>query len=94
MLLWRDYNDRDMVKMGSLIVVKATWDPEANVFVAESDDVPGLVTEAPSIEALRAKLPGIIQDLLDTGDGIQDIEVPIEIVAHASVRVRLSSRAA
>lgn len=84
----------DMVKMGSLIVVKATWDPEANVFVAESEDVPGLVTEAPSIEALLAKLPGIIQDLLDTGDGPQDIEVPIEIVAHASMRVRLSSRTA
>lgn len=79
------------VQMGSLIVVKATWDPEANVFVAESDDVPGLVTEAESIEALRAKLPGIIQDLLDTGDdGEQEIEVPIEIVAHATTRVRVS----
>jgi hypothetical protein len=83
------------VKMGSLIVIKATWDPEANVFVAESDDVPGLITEAPSIEALRAKLPGIIQDLLDTGDGgAQEIEVPIEIVAHSSLRVRLPYRAA
>ncbi len=79
--------------MGSLIVVKATWDPEANVFVAESDDVPGLVTEAESIEALQAKLPGIIQDLLDGGDGDQGVEVPIEIVAHASTRVRLSRAA-
>jgi Domain of unknown function (DUF1902) len=79
--------------MGNLIVVKATWDPEAKVLVAESDDVPGLVTEAESIEALRAKLPGIIQDLLDTGDGNQEIEVPIEIVAHASMRVRLSRAA-
>jgi hypothetical protein len=82
------------VKMGSLIVVKATWDPEAKVLVAESDDVPGLVTEAESIEALRAKLPGIIQDLLGVEDGSQQIEVPIEIVAHASTRVRVSSRAA
>jgi hypothetical protein len=79
--------------MGNLIVVKATWDPEAKVLVAESDDVPGLVTEAESIEALRAKLPGIIQDLLDTGDGNQEIEVLIEIVAHASMRVRLSRAA-
>jgi predicted RNase H-like HicB family nuclease len=80
--------------MGSLIVVKATWDPEAQVFVAKSEDVPGLVTEAESIEALRGKLPGIIQDLLDANDGDPEIEIPIEIVAHASVRVRVPSRAA
>jgi predicted RNase H-like HicB family nuclease len=79
--------------MGNLIIVKATWDPEARVFVAESDDVPGLVTEAESIEALRVKLPGIIQDLLDV-EGGEEIEIPIEIVAHASTRVRVSSRAA
>jgi predicted RNase H-like HicB family nuclease len=47
--------------MRGLIIVKAAWDPEAKVFVAESDDVPGLVTEAETIEALRAKLPGMIQ---------------------------------
>jgi predicted RNase H-like HicB family nuclease len=42
--------------MGSLIVIKATWDPEANVFVAESEDVPGLVREAHSLEELRGKI--------------------------------------
>jgi predicted RNase H-like HicB family nuclease len=78
--------------MRGLIIVKATWDPEAKVFVAESDDVPGLVTEAETIEALRAKLPGMIQDLLDVQDGGQEIEIPIEIVAHASTRVRVASR--
>jgi hypothetical protein len=48
----------------SLIVIKATWDPEASVWVAESEDVPGLITEADTMEALQKKLPGIIQDLL------------------------------
>jgi predicted RNase H-like HicB family nuclease len=78
--------------MGSLIIVKATWDPEAGVFVAESDDVPGLVTEAASLDELSAKLPGMIQDLLDNEGGDQ-VEVPIEIIAHASSRVRLSRAA-
>jgi predicted RNase H-like HicB family nuclease len=82
------------IPMGRLIVVKATWDPEANVFVAESGDVPGLVTEAESIKALVAKLPGLIQDLLEVdGAETEEIEVPIEIVAHASMRVRLSRAA-
>lgn len=49
----------------ALIVVRATWDPEAGVWVAESEDVPGLVTEAESIEALQRKLPGMIQDLFE-----------------------------
>jgi predicted RNase H-like HicB family nuclease len=78
--------------MGSLILVKATWDPEAGVFVAESDDVPGLVTEAASLDQLSAKLPGIIQDLLDS-EGGDEVEVPIEIIAHVSSRVRLSRAA-
>jgi hypothetical protein len=30
----------------SAYVVTATWDDEAKVWVVESDDVPGLVTEA------------------------------------------------
>jgi Domain of unknown function (DUF1902) len=54
--------------MTQTIVVRATWDPEAKVWVAESDDLP-LVTEAPTIAALQAKLPGIIQDLLEVEDG-------------------------
>jgi Domain of unknown function (DUF1902) len=46
------------------IVIRAEWDPEARVWVAESDDLP-LVTEAATIEALAAKLPGMIQDLME-----------------------------
>ncbi|WP_204351816.1 DUF1902 domain-containing protein, partial [Klebsiella variicola] len=45
------------VKMGHLIVVRATWDNEADVWTAESSDLPGLVTEASSLDELDAKLP-------------------------------------
>jgi predicted RNase H-like HicB family nuclease len=70
-----------------LIVVKATWDAEASVWVAESEDVPGLITEADTLEALQAKLPGIVQDLLEADDDGREVEVPIELIAHASSRV-------
>jgi predicted RNase H-like HicB family nuclease len=79
--------------MGRLIVVKATWDPEAGVWVAESGDVPGLVTEAETLDVLTDKLPGLIQDLLDE-EGGQDVEIPVEIVAHTSSRARIRARAA
>lgn len=81
------------VKMGRTIVVTATWDPEALVWVAESDDLP-LITEADTIEALQAKLPGMIQDLLEVEDDGQEMDVPFDLVATYSERVRVRSRAA
>ena len=48
-----------------LIVVRATWDDAAKVWVAESPDLPGLVTEAENLNALDAKLPGLIRDLIE-----------------------------
>jgi predicted RNase H-like HicB family nuclease len=44
--------------------VEAFWDREAQVWVAESEDIPGLVTEADTIEALTAKLRQMIPELL------------------------------
>jgi predicted RNase H-like HicB family nuclease len=52
--------------MESLIYrVHADWDPEAGVWVATSDDVPGLATEASTIEALAAKLRIMVPELLE-----------------------------
>ena len=39
-----------------IIQVSAQWDSEARVWVAESEDVPGLVAEAPTPEELEEKL--------------------------------------
>jgi hypothetical protein len=78
--------------MPSLIVVRATWDPEAQVWVAESTDVPGLVTEAESIQALEAKLPNLIQDLLETEEGGHTVELPVQIIAETFTRVQVRSR--
>jgi hypothetical protein len=47
------------------ILVRAEWDPEAKVFVATSDDVPGLVAEAATTDALHAKLAVLIPELLE-----------------------------
>lgn len=44
--------------------VEAFWDREAQVWVAESEDVPGLVTEANTIEVLTDKLKQMIPELL------------------------------
>jgi len=46
-----------------IVRIRAEYDPEAAVWVAESDDIP-LIAEAKTIKALRAKLPGLIFDLI------------------------------
>jgi predicted RNase H-like HicB family nuclease len=72
--------------MSRPIVIHADWDPDAAVWVATTQDLRGLVTEAESIEALRAKLPGMILDLLEE-NGISDLPASIEIIARASDRL-------
>ena len=72
--------------MARPIVVTADCDPEAGVWVATSRDLRGLVTEAETIEALRAKLPGMILDLLEEA-GVSDMPASIEIIARVSDRL-------
>ena len=69
--------------MARPIIVTADWDPEAGVWVATTRDLRGLVTEADTIEALRAKLPGMVLDMLEEA-GISEIPASTEIIARAS----------
>jgi hypothetical protein len=85
---------------GQLIVVKAARDEEAQVWYVESSDVPGLNAEDDTLEGLLAKLPPIVRDLIDEGalDGIDglnigDQDLPIELIAHASTRLRVRDAA-
>jgi len=62
--------------------IRAEWDEEAMVWVATSDDVPGLVTEAETIEALIAKLKVMIPELLTANNIAFEGEVPFEIITR------------
>ena len=68
--------------MKKIYFVKAEWDEEAKVWVATSDDVPGLVTEAETMEALFSKLEVNIPELL-AENGYPDIkEISYEVLAR------------
>ena len=63
--------------------VRAEWDTEAGVWVATSDDVPGLVTEAASIEALNEKLQSLVPELLQAnGVAPQAGAISVEILVR------------
>jgi predicted RNase H-like HicB family nuclease len=81
--------------MASLVYhVHADWDPEAGVWVATSDDVPGLATEAPTVEALAEKLRTMIPELLEANQLLssgQPNAIGFELTSHRQEKVRLAS---
>ncbi len=59
--------------------VNAIWDSEANVWVATSEDIPGLVTEAETLDELEDKLKVMIPEmLLENGiiENCEESEIP------------------
>jgi predicted RNase H-like HicB family nuclease len=78
--------------MSQTVRVDAEWDPEAAVWVAESEDVPGLVAEAETLEALTDKLRTLIPELIDLNDvpvATDDGNLPFDVVAQRHEHTRL-----
>ena len=71
------------------LIVEAEWDAEAKVWVATSDDVPGLATEADTIDALRSKLEIMIPELLAANgalpEGVPDIPYELRSTGRAAL---------
>ena len=68
--------------MNKVLFIRAEWDDEANVWVATSDDVPGLATEADSMEGLSAKLRVMVPELLDANGYPGGAETSYELLAR------------
>jgi predicted RNase H-like HicB family nuclease len=60
--------------------VQADWDPDAGGWVATSADVPGLATEAETIEDLTNRLRTMIPELLEA-NGLLAGDVPSDSIA-------------
>ena len=72
------------------VVVRAAWDDEARVWYVDESDVPGLATEADTLEELRRKIPIIIQDLLEDRPDRPD-SIELDLIAYAHDRVNLAA---
>jgi len=73
------------MRNGQIFQVLAEWDSEARVWVASSDDVPGLVTEAGTCEELIEKLKIMIPELLALNGGYREddlSDVPFKVVSE------------
>ena len=59
-------------------------DEEAQVWVATSDDVPGLATEADTVDALVKKLQSMIPELLDANGYAGTDEVSFKLLSECN----------
>ncbi len=69
--------------------VHCTWDPEAAVWVATSDDVPGLATGADTLDGLIDKLKVVIPELLEANGllpGDDPADIPFAVIAERRER--------
>jgi|HubBroStandDraft_6_1064221.scaffolds.fasta_scaffold183468_2 hypothetical protein len=77
-----------MSKRRAAVKVRADWDDEAKVWVAEGVNLPGLVTEADTVELLLEKLRVIVPELLsyDRAHAIQFLpEILVTLVRRDSI---------
>jgi uncharacterized protein DUF1902 len=73
----------------ALIIVRADWDAEAKVWVASSEDIEGLATEADTLEELRDKVLVMVGELAELNGSASDLpEIPIHIMAGQTTRIR------
>jgi predicted RNase H-like HicB family nuclease len=68
--------------MQKIYFVRAEWDDEAKVWVATSDDVPGLATEAETMEEPSKKLEVMIPELLKENGYLDAGEISYEVLAR------------
>jgi predicted RNase H-like HicB family nuclease len=74
--------------MDKPLYVHADWDAEASVWVATSNDVPGLATEADTVEALVTKLEMLIPELLEANGVSAAKGVAFELLARRFDQIR------
>lgn len=77
------------------IRVTAIWDSDAGVWVAGSEDVPGLVTEADTSEQLVQKLKVLIPELLELNGMLSDFShnsIPFHLLCERTEKIAYSRR--
>ncbi len=64
------------------LFVRAEWDNETRVWVASSDDVPGLATEEEPLEGLIQKLKVIIPELMEANGTAANEDLSFELFSR------------
>ena len=72
------------MKRQKVLIVNSTWDDDAKVWVATSEDIPGLATEAPTQAELVKKLKVMVPELLDANDYEDGEALPVRLLGECT----------
>jgi hypothetical protein len=76
----------DLSTMSRSINIEARWDPEANVRIATSNDVAGLVVEADTWPAMIEEVRLVLPDLLElAGEKNDNLSLTFRAEEHLEV---------
>jgi predicted RNase H-like HicB family nuclease len=77
--------------MPNKYLVTAQWDEEARVWVATSEDIPGLVTEAATLDDLLKRVVAVAPELLEdnalAGHGIEHVGDLVDVHIISELRL-------
>ncbi|MBI4798477.1 MAG: DUF1902 domain-containing protein [Desulfarculus sp.] len=70
--------------MSKTYVVNAEWDQDASVWIATSQDVPGLCAQAGSLEELVEVVKALVPELLEANQALpaEAGPIPLDIMAR------------
>ena len=71
--------------------VRAVWDADIRRWWAESDDIPGLVTETDTFDDLVREITLVAPDLLELNGCADRLGMPIRITGTREVRLAVVS---
>lgn len=69
-------------------IVNVIWDDEASVWVATSDDIPGLVLEAGSFDALLERVRFAVPELLELNNS-GELSLDLTFLSERHERIAL-----
>jgi len=69
--------------------VNTIWDPEAEVWVATSCDIGGLVLESGSFDALIEKIKYAVPELLELNMGDKVTALPLSIKTERTIDIKV-----
>ncbi len=79
--------------MGERVLkVAARWDEEGRVWWAESADIPGLVTEAPTFDALIERITQIAPEIIELNRVVPiGTEIVIAVTGAREARLKVAA---
>lgn len=72
------------------LFIRAEWDAEASVWFVADSEVPGLATEADTLEDLVEKLKIMVPELLAANQSDAPCEVPFELMTRRFETARVN----